>query len=198
MERLEDTTVAGTEDGLIDSAASDYVDGITAQWGRERPDLDVWPMDIIGRIRRLASLLNKRNEEVWARFGLHGGLFDVLAALRRAGPPYRLSPTELYNSLLMSSGAMTHRLARLTTEGLIVRVPDTHDGRSLLVELTEKGHEAINLSVEAFLEAGYETLSGLEDEDRNDLTALLRKLLLGLGDTGMPEFSDDSMVTDRL
>ena len=87
---------------------------------------------------------------------------------------------------------MTHRLARLTNEGLIVRVPDTHDGRSLLVELTDKGHEAINLSVEAFLEAGYETLSCLDDDDRADLTTLLRKLLVGLGDTGMPEFSQDS------
>lgn len=198
MERLNDKTSAGTEDRLMDSAAPDYVDGITAQWAQERPDLDVWPMDVIGRIRRLASMLNKRNEEVWARFGLHGGLFDVLAALRRAGPPYRLSPTELYNSLLTSSGAMTHRLARLSAEGLIVRVPDSHDGRSLLVELTEQGHEAINQSVEAFLEAGYETLSCFDEDDRTDLTLLLRKLLVELGDTGMPEFSQDSDLLDRL
>lgn len=192
MATLEDRRGTSTDDGIIDSDTFDYVDGITAQWGRERPDLDTWPMDIIGRVRRLASMLNKRNEEVQARSGLHGGLFDVLAALRRAGPPYCLSPTELYNSLLISSGAMTHRLSRLTNEGHIVRVPDRHDGRSLLVELTEKGHRAIDLSVEEFLQAGYETLSCLDESERADLTTLLRKLLVGLGDTGKPESSGDT------
>lgn len=167
----------------------DYLDGITTQWNKERPDLDVWPMDVIGRIRRLTSLLNKANEEVWSTFGLQGGLFDVLAALRRAGPPYRLSPTELYNSLLISSGAMTHRLSRLSSNGLIRRIPDATDGRSLLVELTDDGYAVIDAAVEAFLERGYSTLGALDESERQTLVDLLRTVLLSLGDDGAPESS---------
>lgn len=169
------------------SSSRDYVDGIVEQWSRERPDLDVWPMGVIGRISRASRLLERHIEDVFAAHGLHGGRFDVLAALRRAGPPHRLSPTDLYSSLLISSGAMTHRLERLANDGLITRVPDSRDGRSVLVELTEKGREAIDAAVEDHIENENAMLSQLSPGERADVSRTLRKLLVTLGDTGSPE-----------
>ncbi len=92
---------------------SDAVDKILVQWQRERPDLDVSPMGIIGRMGRLAKHLERAIQETFSEFGLTVGEFDVLAALRRSGQPYQLSPTELFNTLMVSSGTMTHRIDRL-------------------------------------------------------------------------------------
>ena len=121
----------------------DHVDHLLAQWHAEMPDLDPSPMAVIARVSRLGRIFDRRVEELYAKYGLNQSQFGVLAALRRAGPPYCLSPTELYNSLLISSGAMTNRLERLAAAGYIDRIPDPEDGRSILVALTPAGKQLI-------------------------------------------------------
>lgn len=164
------------------TTSRDYVDQLLSQWSRERPDLDVSPMGVIARISRAAHLLEKAQEQVFSDFGIHRGRFDVLAALRRAGPPFCLSPTALYNSLLISSGAMTHRLDRLAEAGLIERIPDEQDGRSLLVKLTEKGRKTVDRAISAHLDNEEKLISSLRPSEQRELAELLRKLLIDHGD----------------
>jgi DNA-binding MarR family transcriptional regulator len=169
----------------------DYLDVILEQWSRERPDLDASPMGVIGRISRVSRVLERRIEQVWASYGLSRGGFDVLAALRRSGPPYRLSPTELYNSLLISSGAMTNRVDRLEERKLVSRIPDPTDRRGVLVALTPKGKQLIDKATQAHLENEQSLLKHLPANDRKQLATLLRKLLIRFDDhtEGVP--SDD-------
>ena len=157
---------------------SDYVDHILEQWGRERPDLDVSPMGVIGRLSRLTRYLERSIEETFQAHGLGAGGFDVLAALRRAGNPYRLSPTELYNSMLISSGAMTNRIDRLEEHGLVSRTPDPHDRRSVLVALTPLGKKTIDTAVASHIAKEHGLLSVLSAPQRDELAKLLRKLLV--------------------
>src|SRR3954471_5184543 len=117
----------------------DAVDRIAEQWARERPDLDVGPMLVIGRLHRLAELLDQGLRPVFAEAGLGNGDFDVLASLRRAGAPYRLSPSELIASTMVTSGAVTKRVDRLAARGLVTRSVSAEDGRGRLVELTPEG-----------------------------------------------------------
>jgi DNA-binding MarR family transcriptional regulator len=160
----------------------DHVDQIVDLWSLQRPDLDVSPMGVIGRISRLSRFLEHSIAELLARHGLNESQFAVLAALRRIGPPHCLSPTDLYNSLLVSSGAMTNRLRRLEEAGLVERIPDPRDGRSLLVALTGKGHDLIDRAVEAHTANEHRLLAALTPEDRAALTDLLRRLLLQFED----------------
>ncbi|MBM7341373.1 MarR family winged helix-turn-helix transcriptional regulator [Pantoea coffeiphila] len=157
----------------------DAVDAILQQWQRERPDLDASPMGPIGRINRCAALLQQKLETAFARFDLSMWEFDMLAALRRSGEP-SLSPTELFSTLMVTSGTMTHRLKRLETRGFIERVPNAQDARSMLVKLTESGRELIDRAVEEHIENERQILSGLSanalsDLD-NSLSAFLRTL----------------------
>jgi DNA-binding MarR family transcriptional regulator len=156
----------------------DYVDTILDQWGQERPDLDVTPMGVIGRISRLSRVLERSIEEVFASYNLSRGGFDVLAALRRSGPPYRLSPTDLYNSLLISSGAMTNRVDRLEASQLVSRVPDPNDRRGVLVVLTSKGKNLVDKVTTAHSENELRLLKELTVKERQALARLLRKLLV--------------------
>lgn len=117
---------------------------------------------------------------VFARFGLQHGEFDVLATLRRAGSPFSLTPTALYEATMVTSGAMTNRLDRLEKAGLIRRVPHPTDRRGLLVQLTEEGRELIDRAVEAHVENEHAILSGLEPEERQRLAELLEKLIASL------------------
>ena len=167
---------------LAQRADEDYVDQILDQWQRERPDVDPFPMGIIARISRAAHLLEKAQGIVFSSFGLHRGGFDVLAALRRAGAPFCLSPTALYNSLLISSGAMTHRLDGLARSGLIERVPAPNDGRSLLVKLTASGLATIDAAITAHLDAEVGLVASLSKQDQEFLQEVLRRLLLAHGD----------------
>lgn len=167
---------------LAQRADPDYVDQLLCQWQRERPDLDPFPMGIIARISRAAHLLEKAQEDVFSSFGLNRGGFDVLAALRRAGTPFCLSPTALYNSLLISSGAMTHRLDGLTEAGLIERVPAPRDGRSLLVKLTDSGLATIDAAISAHLINEVKLVASLTKQDQEFLEDALRTLLLAHGD----------------
>jgi DNA-binding MarR family transcriptional regulator len=169
----------------------DYVDIILEQWSRERPDLDASPMGVIGRISRVSRVLERRIEQVWASYDLSRGGFDVLAALRRSGPPYRLSPTELYNSLLISSGAMTNRVDRLEERKLVSRVPDPTDRRGVLVALTPKGKQLIDKATQAHLENEQGLLKHLSASERKQLAVLLRKLLIKFDDQTRPDESSD-------
>lgn len=170
----------------------DHVDHILEQWAQQRPDLDVSPMGIIGRMSRLSRFLERSIAAVLTRYGLNEPQFAVLAALRRAGPPHTLSPTDLYNGLLVSSGAMTNRLERLAAAGLVERVPDPGDGRSLLVALTDKGQRVINEAVAAHTANEHRLLSSLTAEERAQLADVLRRLLLQFEDRPPPTRSRDA------
>lgn len=158
----------------------DRVDAIIEQWARERPDLATEPMEVIGRIARVGGLLTPRLQEAHKPFGLSREAFDVLATLRRSGPPYRLTPTELYRWLMLSSGAMTNRIDRLEEEGLVERVDDPRDRRGCLVGLTASGHALIDRAMDAHVENERGLLEALTLQERKTLSAILRKFLLSL------------------
>ncbi len=157
---------------------SDPVDKILAQWRQERPDLDVSPMGVIGRVTRLAKHLEQAIQETFSEFGLTVGEFDVLATLRRSGRPHQLSPTELFNTLMVSSGTMTHRIDRLEQAALVQRIPDPSDRRGTQIQLTEKGFNIIERAVEAHVINEQRILGVLEESEREVLTQLLRKFLV--------------------
>lgn len=158
----------------------DRVDDILAQWRRERPDLDPSPMGVIGRISRAERSLGRALEALFATFGLNRGEFDVLATLRRSGPPYRLTPTALFTELMLSSGAMTNRLDRLEQAGLIERTPDPADRRGTLVGLTPQGRELVDAAVAAHLANEQHLLHALSPAEQEQLAQLLRTLLCSL------------------
>jgi DNA-binding MarR family transcriptional regulator len=158
----------------------DGVDLILKQWQRERPDLDASPIGVIGRISRLARELEQRLETVYREQGLEPGWYDVLATLRRAGPPYRVRPTDFTNALMLTSSGTTKRLDRLEQAGLITRAPDPDDRRGTLITLTPAGLRLIDTASEAHLENERRLLGALTDAERGRLADLLRKLQLGL------------------
>jgi len=152
------------------------------QWRQERPDLDVHPMSVLGRLSEAASLIARdRLNPLFARFGLQSGEFDVLATLRRSGPPYALTPTALYEETMVTSGAMTNRLDRLEKSGLIKRGSHPEDRRGVIVQLTEKGHALIDEAVTAHVENEWQILSGLTREEQDRLAELLQKLIRSVG-----------------
>jgi DNA-binding MarR family transcriptional regulator len=161
-------------------AERDGVDLIIEQWRRERPDLDSSPIGVIGRISRLARELEQRLEPVYREHGLETGWHDVLATLRRSGPPYRLRPTEFTNALMLTSSGTTKRLDRLEQAGLIARGPDPDDRRGTLITLTAAGRRLIDSVTEAHLENERRLLAALSDADQRRLAGLLRALQLGL------------------
>jgi DNA-binding MarR family transcriptional regulator len=129
----------------------DHVARIQQQWARERPDVDVGPQGVIGRLHRVAQLLTEQLVEVYERFGLSEGEFDVLAAVRRSGPPYELAPGELASRTMITTGGMTKRLDRLERAGLLQRRPAEHDGRARLVRLTPAGRKLIDAAFTAHM-----------------------------------------------
>lgn len=161
-------------------AEKDPVDKILAQWQETRPDLDVSPMGLIGRTTRLANYLRKAIGKTFAEFGLNPGEFDVLATLRRAKAPHQLSPTELFKSMMVSSGTMTNRIDGLEKAGLVARIPDERDRRGTLIQLTDKGFEVIEAAVTAHVANEHRIVSVLEPDEREALVTLLRKMLVSL------------------
>jgi DNA-binding MarR family transcriptional regulator len=161
----------------------DGVDRILEQWQRERPDLDSSPIGVIGRISRLARELEARLEPVYKAHGLEPGWHDVLATLRRTGPPYQLRPTEFTDALMLTSSGTTKRLDRLEHAGLITRAPDPADRRGTLITLTPKGLELIDNVTEAHLDNERNLLAALSESEQRRLADILRKLRLGLPDS---------------
>ncbi|MBA2698477.1 MAG: MarR family transcriptional regulator [Nocardioidaceae bacterium] len=159
---------------------TDAVDDIAAQWAVERPDLDVGPMEVIGRIHRVAALLDTRLREVFAEAALGNGDFDVLASLRRSGAPYELAPTELSATMMVTSGAVTKRVDRLQRLGLVGRRVSASDGRGRVIALTERGRTLVDQLHPLHLANEDRLLHALDTKERAQLAALLRKLLLTL------------------
>lgn len=160
----------------------DETDGLLAAWQRERPDLDVAPLAVLSRVTRLARHLDRERRAAFAEHGVEGFEFDVLAALRRAGPPYELSPGQLLRETLVGSGTMTNRLDRLEERGLVRRRRDPEDGRSVRVRLTSRGRSRIDGAVAGLLDREKALLAGLSDRDRERLAGLLRAVLLHFED----------------
>lgn len=156
----------------------DRLDQIMEDWKRERPDLDPAPMGIFGRVFQLSKMLEQRLDAVFEKHGLGTWAFDVLAALRRSGAPYRQSPTALFSQLLLSSGAMTNRIDRLEQSGLVERVPEPNDRRGVQVQLTAKGIELIDSIMPEHLQNEETILGELSAAERKQLAGLLRKLIL--------------------
>ncbi len=152
-----------------------------AQWRREMPQVDTGAMEIIGRMMELVALMDREHlSPVFAALGLQKGEFDVLATLRRSGAPYRLTPTALYEAMMLSSGGMTARLDRMERRGLIRRLPNPDDRRGVFVELTEKGRDLAETALVPHAANETRLLAGLSDDERRALNTLLRKLRAGL------------------
>ncbi len=155
----------------------DRIDELVAQWGRERPDLDTEVMAVVGRLLAVAELIGRRLESFASEHGLDRGQGDVLFTLRRAGAPYRLSPSRLVESLLVTSGTMTNRLDRLEQRGLIRRQPNPHDRRGMDVELTDEGLRLVDALVGEHVANEQEMLAPLSAREREQLVRVTRKLL---------------------
>jgi DNA-binding MarR family transcriptional regulator len=155
----------------------DEVDEIVAAWQRERPDLDVEPLQVMSRLDRLAGVLGERRAAIFARHDLRRHEFDVLAALRRAGGSFELTAGELAARTYVTSGTMTSRLDGLTVRALVTRAPDRDDGRLVRVGLTAAGRQIVDAAFEELLEAERELLNPLAADSVVPLAATLRALL---------------------
>lgn len=159
---------------------ADHIDRLRAQWAAELPDVDTQGMEVLGRARRIVLQSRPAIEAVFARHGVDTGEFDVLTTLMRSGPPYALRPTELYRSLMISSGGLTDRLNRLQKAGLISRPPSPEDRRSLLVKLTPEGRDKVEAAFREDMAVEARLLAPLAPADRRALADLLRKLALAM------------------
>jgi DNA-binding MarR family transcriptional regulator len=163
----------------------DAVDELVAQWERERPDLDLWPVGIVGRLSRLSRLVERALKDFFAEHALEPWEFDVLATLRRAGEPYELTPGALLKAAMVTSGAMTNRIDRMESKGLVDRIPDPNDRRSVRIRLTENGHVTVDRLIELHVANEARLLSALTPTQREQLTSTLRRLLESLGDASL-------------
>jgi DNA-binding MarR family transcriptional regulator len=161
-------------------ADPDRVDALVAQWADVRPDLDVGVMAEVARLLHVGRLIGERLAAKAAEHGLQVGEGDVLFTLFRAGPPHRLSPTQLAESTLVATGTMTNRLDKLEARGLVRRIPNPDDRRSLAVELTGAGRRLVDKLVGEHVENEERMLSGLSSREREQLGRLTRKLLAHL------------------
>ncbi len=159
----------------------DSVDRIAAQWNAVRPDIDISPMEVIGRVSRLSRLIDRRLAENFARFGLEDWMYDVLATLRRSGEPYELHAGDLMRQSMVTTGAITNRIDRLEQRGLVERAASS-DRRKVIVRLTKQGFDTIERVVDPHMATEREILAGLTERERHDLARLLRSTLLHLGD----------------
>lgn len=159
----------------------DRADVAIEQWARERPDLPALPMAVLGRLSEAAErVMRDHLNPLFAEAGLQPGEFDVLATLRRSGEPYMLSPTRLYEALMISSGGMTNRLDRLERAGLTERRPDPNDRRGKLIALTAAGKRVIDETITRHVANEQKLLSVLTTAEQDKLNALLRKLITAL------------------
>lgn len=161
----------------------DWIERVVERWSSLEPGLDMEAYLVTGRISRIAAHIARSQEEVFGRYGLNRGEVGVLNALRTAGPPHRLSPTQLFKDLMLSSAGMTSRLDRLEARGLVARSSDPNDRRGIHVDLTSKGLELVDTVVATNTEEEKRLLAGLSREDLGSLASLLRKLLSQLEET---------------
>jgi DNA-binding MarR family transcriptional regulator len=159
-------------------STSDEVDRIVDAWQQERPDLDVAPLQVLSRVSRLARHLDIARREAFAVNDLEPGEFDVLAALRRTGKPYALTPSALISQNLVTSGTMTNRIDRLESKNLVARMPDPTDGRGVLVQLTQAGKTAVDRALDELLTREKSLLATISKADREKLANVLRDIVL--------------------
>lgn len=159
-------------------ADGDHVDRVREQWREQLPELDTTPVAVIARLGRVVNYVDNELESFFARHGLTRTRWDILASLRRSGPPYRLSPTALYRGLMRSSGGLTHQLKVLERDGLIRRVADPGDQRGLLVALTPRGRSLTERVAAEHVQNESRLLSALSERQQEQLAGLLRRLLL--------------------
>jgi len=155
----------------------DEVDRIVAAWRRERPDLDLGPLEVLSRVTRLARHLDRARSAAFARHELVTWEFDVLAALRRAGSPYQLSAGQLVGQTMVTSGTMTNRIDRLAARGLVRRLPDPADGRGVMVRLEDRGRLLADAALADLLQIESGVLVVLDQNEHKQLSMLLRDLL---------------------
>lgn len=161
---------------------TDHVDGVIRQWNQERPDLDVSPIAIFGRMSRINAIVMKKLRDNFKSFGLDPGDFDVLATLLRAGPPNALKPTQLYHATMLSSGTITSRVDKLEKMGFVKRTPDDEDRRAVLVELTPSGRQKIQDAVEEHVNLQQSLLHSFDPAERALFAKLLKQWLLDYED----------------
>jgi len=159
------------------STPRDEVDGLVEAWGRERPDLDPSPMQVLSRVSRLARYLDRHRRTAFAQHDLESWEFDVLAALRRSGEPYQLSPGQLLRETMVTSGTMTNRVDRLVARGLVTRTDHPDDRRGVLVRLTQSGKDAVDSAISDLLAAERQILAALPSAQRDQLAESLRQLM---------------------
>ncbi len=169
-------------EGMSSAPARDHVDYVIDQWRAQRPDLDHTVWALTSRLARSGRHLERAVDKLVRPLGLAACEYPVLAALRRAGEPYRRTPTELARTMMLSSGAVTNRVDRLERAGMVRRIPDPHDRRGVLVELTPQGLEIVDRAIEAQIEAEPEWLAALDASERAELDRLLHKLLVSFED----------------
>jgi len=153
------------------------INNIIKQWNNERPDLDVSSMELIGRFKKINSLLVKEMDKTFTEYDLNHASFDVLATLRRSGKPYALSPNELLATMMVTSGTMTNRIDRLVKTGLVKRIANPNDGRGFIISLTDSGFSLIDKAVTAHVETQTKLTSGLSAKEQQQLNVLLSKFL---------------------
>jgi DNA-binding MarR family transcriptional regulator len=178
----------GKERGTVGAVArheQDAVDRIAGQWNAVRPDVDISPVGIVGRVSRLSRLVDRRLAANFARFGIESWMYDVLATLRRSGEPYELTAGDLVRQSMVTTGAITNRIDRLEARGLVERAR-TDDRRKVIVRLTPKGRDLVDEVVGDHLATEQEILAGLSPRQQRELAQLLRLTLLHLGDRADP------------
>lgn len=158
---------------------SDEVDRIVEAWIQQRPDLDFSPLEVLSRVARLSRHLDNARKQAFRRSDIESWEWDVLSALRRAGEPYQLSPKQLLQQTLVSSGTMTNRIDRLVARRFVRREPEPADGRGVLVTLTDEGRVRVDAAITRLVDAEAVLLDALSGADRERLANLLRKLSLG-------------------
>lgn len=169
----------------------DHVDEIVAQWNRERPDVDVSGMAVIGRLTRLEKVIRPRLNAVFAEHDLESWEFDVLATLVRTGEPHQLTPGRLLESMMITSGAMTNRIDRLEERGFVTRVKSPTDGRQVLVTLTDKGRTKVDEALVSHAANELEIVQSLDENQRATLVDLLRVLHHAVVDAPAPSTEND-------
>ncbi len=163
---------------------TDEVDDLITAWRTQRPDLDVEPLQVLSRVSRLARHLDIARRGAFAAHGLESWEFDVLSALRRAGPPFQLTPGALLRATLVTSGPMPNRIDRLTDSGLVYREPDPRDRRGVLVTLSERGRDVVDSAFTDLLDREQALLARLGPVERQALSTLLRTLLIPFDEGG--------------
>ena len=155
----------------------DAIDKVVGQWAQEKPDLNTEPMAIMGRLMRIAKYMETEVAQLHKRYDLKLGEFDVLATLRRSGAPYRLTPSELIDSMMLTSGAMTNRLDKLESKGLIEREHSKEDRRSVTVELTQDGFALIDQIIEEHAEVQTKLVEGMSSNQKKQINSILKAWL---------------------